>query len=228
MTVAARALIAGPAGDIAAGDIYGPCSRLNVSAVNSAFHGGQNARSYPTVTPQDISTIAASMNKTVMQSVQAALQTQVSSAETLITPLPCQQRVTSNHQPGTEAAQATITISEICTGTVYDTQQYHLIQSLNQQAQRQLGQGYSAVTATSQHQNIVMLHVTSAATYTYQMSGQQQKALFGLIAGKTNAQATSLLLYQPGIQSVALETTVTGHRLPSDPDRLHFIIVGAV
>jgi Baseplate J-like protein len=42
-TVAAHALATGPAGNIAGGDIYGPCCRLNVSAVNGPFSGG-NAR----------------------------------------------------------------------------------------------------------------------------------------------------------------------------------------
>jgi hypothetical protein len=39
-TVAAHAVLPGPAGNIRAGDIYGACCRLNVFAVNSAFTGG--------------------------------------------------------------------------------------------------------------------------------------------------------------------------------------------
>ncbi len=40
VTISAHASVPGPAGNIAAGAIYGPCCRLNVSAVNRAFHGG--------------------------------------------------------------------------------------------------------------------------------------------------------------------------------------------
>jgi hypothetical protein len=230
-TVLAHALTAGPAGDIAAGDIYGPCCRLNVSAVSSAFTGGQNARSYPTVTPHDITTAAASVTRTVMQSEQAALQTQVNSEETLITPLPCQENITPNHQPGTEATQVTITVSETCTGTVYDTPQYQtqLTQMMDQQAAK-LGQGYSltgaiqsTITYTTQHQNTVMLHVTSAATYAYQMSQDEQQQLAELVAGRNTAQATTMLLQVPGLQNVAITTTTKNNTLPTDARQIHII-----
>ena len=236
MTVEARALTPGPAGDIRAGDIYGPCCRVNVSAVSSAFTGGQNAKSYPTVSVQDISTAATSVSKTLVQSAQAALQTQVRPGETLITPLACQQHTTPNHQPGTEAVQVTITVSETCTGTVYNAQQYQnqLIQMMDQQAAKQLGAGYhlggaiqSTITATSQRQQSIQLHLTSAATYTYQMSQDEQQTLAQLVAGKSNAEATSLVLHQPGVQSVALAMTGTTQTLPTDPDNIHLIIVDA-
>lgn len=147
-----------------------------------------------------------------MQSAQTALQTQVSHEETLITPLPCQQRITSSQQPGSEAMQVTITASETCTGTVYNTQQYQnqLMHTMNQQAAKQLGQGYvltgaiqSSMSTTSQHQKSIALHVTCAATYAYQMSQEQEQALARLVAGKSTTQATDLLLHQPGVQTVA-------------------------
>jgi hypothetical protein len=232
MTVAAHALIAGPAGDIAAGDIYGPCCRLNVSAVNSAFSGGQNARSYQTVTQQDISTGAAGLTKSLGQSVQAALQTQVSSDETLITPLPCHQSTTPNHQPGSEATQVTITVSETCTGTTYNTQQYQdqLAQQMDQQAAKQRGQGYqrsgaiqSSITTTEQYHNSLTLHVTIAATYAYQMNQDQQQTLAQLVAGKSTTQATTTLLQVPGVQTVAISTNTKNDVLPSDPHQIHVI-----
>src|SRR5579883_3246322 len=45
-TVSAHAVVTGPAGNIVARDVYGPCCRLNVFAVSGPFHGGENARSY--------------------------------------------------------------------------------------------------------------------------------------------------------------------------------------
>ncbi len=231
-TIAAHALSAGPAGNIAAGDIYGPCCRLNVSAVSSAFTGGQSARSYPTVTAQDISTAAASLTKTIMQSAQAALQTQVNKNETLITPLPCHQNIAPNHQPGSEAAQVTITVGETCTGTTYNTQQYQdqLAQQMDQQATKQQGQGYqrsgaiqSSITTTEQHHNRIMLHVTIAATYAYQMNQDQQQALAQLVAGKSTTQATTTLLQVPGVQNVAISTNTKNDTVPSDPRQIHVI-----
>jgi hypothetical protein len=231
-TIAAHALSTGPAGDISAGDIYGPCCRLNVSAVNSAFTGGQNARRYPTVSTQDISTAAASLTKSVMQSEQAAIQTQVSRAETLITPFLCHQSLTPNHQPGSEAIQVTITINETCTGTAYNTQQYQhqLMQQMNQQAVKQQGQGYrltgavqSTITTTHQYRNSITLFVTSAATYAYQMGQDESQTLAQLAAGKSVAQATAMLLQVPGIQSVGISTNTRNNTVPNDPRQIHVI-----
>jgi hypothetical protein len=56
--VSAHAAITGPAGNIQAGDVYGPCCRLNVFAANGPFRGGQNARTYQIVTQQDINGVA--------------------------------------------------------------------------------------------------------------------------------------------------------------------------
>jgi hypothetical protein len=124
VTVAAHATMSGPGGNIAAADIYGPCCRLNVSAVNGAFVGGQNARTYRTVTQQDINTVASHLTASLDQSVQAALQTQVQNGETLVTPLPCRQKVQPDHQPGEEATQVHILVSETCTGEVYTYLKY--------------------------------------------------------------------------------------------------------
>src|SRR5260370_42029891 len=93
MTVTAHAVIGGPAGNIAAGDIYGPCCRLNVSAVNAPFTGGEEARDYQMVTQQDIDAVVSSLKTSLDQSVQAALQVQVHTDETLITLFPCQQSI---------------------------------------------------------------------------------------------------------------------------------------
>ncbi len=189
-SVTAYTTIIGPAGNIKAGDIYGPCCVQNISAVNSAFSGGQAAPDYQSVTQQDINTVAASLKKSLDQSAQAALQTQVQSSETLITPLPCQENVTSDHRPGEEATEVQVTVSETCSGVVYDTQAYQdaITQALDQQATKQLGEGYtligvvqSSITqiTTDQQQHIV-LHVTLAGTLDYELSQAQQQAIKGV------------------------------------------------
>ncbi len=228
-TVAAHAAVAGSAGNIAGGDIYGPCCRLNVSAVNGPFTGGVLARDYQTVTAQDIRTVASSLDKEVIQSAQAALQTQVHADETLITPPACQQHVTSDHQPGEEARQVQITVSETCRGMTYSTHAYQsrLTQIMNQQA----GDGYfsigeiqSSITqATVQDQHRTQLHVSMAQDYAYQINQDQQHRLKTLIAGKGKAQAISILLHVPGIQSVS----VSNATIPADTQHIRVIVVYA-
>ncbi len=234
-SITAHAVTTGPAGNIRAGDIYGPCCRLNVSAVNSAFTGGQAARDYRTVTQQDISTVATSLRKGLMQSEQAALQTQVRSEETLITPLPCQQSITPDHRPGEEATQVHIIVSETCTGTVYNTLHYQnqITQVMNQQARKQRGEGYSLtgtlhstiIQVAPAEQNHVTLQVSIAGTYAYQFTQEQVQSMQTLVRGKSTAQATNALLQLPGVQSVAISTTKKNAPLPTSEEHIHVLLL---
>jgi hypothetical protein len=232
-SVTAHTLTTGPAGNIQAGDIYGPCCVQNISAVNSAFSGGQAARDYQSVTQADISTVAASLKKSLDGSEQAALQTQVHGDETLVTPLPCQENVTSDRRPGDEATQVHVTVSETCSGVAYDTQAYQddITQMLNQQATKQLGEGYtliglvqSNVTQVTADQQHITLHVTLAGTYDYQLSQSQQQAIKAVIAGKSKKDATAALLHTAGVQSVSI-TSTQGDALPRDSNRIHIQII---
>ncbi|HEX6478208.1 MAG TPA: baseplate J/gp47 family protein [Ktedonobacteraceae bacterium] len=125
VTVSAHAMQAGPAGNIQAGDIYGPCCRLNVFAQNSrAFRGGQDARSFPMVTKADINGVAASLKVSLMQSVEASFQAQVRNDETLLMPR-CTPAITATHAIGEEATSLGVTVDDTCTGEAYNTQRLH-------------------------------------------------------------------------------------------------------
>jgi hypothetical protein len=233
-TVAAHTVITGPGGNIRAGDVYGPCCRLNVSAVSGPFTGGQEARDFQTVTQKDIDATVASLKNSVDQSVQAALKTQVAADQTLITPVSCQQSITPDHQVGEEATHVHVVLNETCTGATYNTQsfQHLLTQHMTQEASRQLGEGYTLtgtientiVEATPQVHGTVTLQVRSTASYAYQFTEQQQQHLKVMIAGKTKAQATSILLQGEGVQSVSLSLS-SGEQLPTDPGRIHLVFL---
>mgnify|MGYP001332727395 CR=1 FL=1 len=237
-TVTAHAVISGPAGNIKAGDIYGPCCRLNVSAVNAPFTGGQQARDYQMVTQQDIGTVASSLKVSLGQSMQAALQTQVHTGETLITPFSCQQSILPDHQPGDEAAQLTITVNETCTGMVYSTQAYHTLiaQIANQEAKKQLGDGYcltgevqSSVTqATPKDHGTFDLQVKIVGIWAYQFTQERQEHIKTLLAGKSKAQAIKALLHISGVQSVSIAIKNNGIILPTDSADIHlvFLVMG--
>jgi hypothetical protein len=70
-TVMAQALQTGPAGNIKANDLYGLCCRANVFVSNAAFHGGQNARTFPQVTAGDLANASATLTTSLSQSMQA-------------------------------------------------------------------------------------------------------------------------------------------------------------
>lgn len=118
VSVWAHAIDYGPAGNIAADDIYGACCRLLVQAVNSQFTGGHNAKDYPLVTKTDITTATSNLLSQVQ--VEMSLRTaNLSTGETLITPVPCTTHTFSNHKAGDEAAQVTVTVNESCSPSAY-------------------------------------------------------------------------------------------------------------
>ena len=234
-SVAAHAVLVGPAGNIAPADIYGPCCRLNLSAVSSAFRGGQLARDYPTVAVQDIQGTAASLSSSLQQSAQAAFQALVQPGETLITALSCQHSTSADHQPGEGAWQVQVTVSLSCRGAVYASQDAARLfaQGASQQARHILGATYTQVgdiqsrvmqTSILPSGNIA-LRVRLVSLWVAPFSPTQQAHLKALMVGKPRAEAITALLHTPGVQSVSLALTPDGAALPTDPGRIHLIFL---
>ena len=227
----AHAAAPGANGNIAAGDIYGPCCRLNLSAVNGPFTGGQDARSYPLVTQQDRDSTAAPLKTRVIQQVQTALQGQLHTDETLLTPAPCDPVTTTDHQPGEEAQHVTITVIETCTAVAYQTQAYHdLATHLSiQQAVKRLGLDYSlngdlqvTSTQTTVKGNSIEVQVACTGIWVYQFDQDRLQRLKSLIAGKSKAEATRFLLRQRGVKKAMLDDVST---LPTDTARISLLVV---
>jgi len=228
-SVPAHAITTGPLGNIRAGDIYGSCCRANVSAVNGAFTGGQNARTYQSVTVQDIKGVVAHVNTRIEQSVQAALQTQVQSTETLLTPLTCTQQVTPDHHIGDEAVHISVMVEGTCTGIVYNTQAFTTLTTYiaTQDAQQHVGTGYSTTTGVyctitghlSDH-SAIDLHVKVLSVWAYRFDEAQQQTIKAMIAGMSKDKAITTLLHLSSVQSVSL-TLTHGTTLPSDTQHIH-------
>ncbi|GHO77457.1 hypothetical protein KSD_52280 [Ktedonobacter sp. SOSP1-85] len=213
-SVSAHAIQAGPAGNLKVGAIYGPCCRVNISAVNGAFSGGQDARDYQTVTQHDIDTAGTSLKASLDQSTTAALQTQAQSTETLVTPLHCQQKTSADHQPGEEAASVHVALDEICTGIVYQTQalQTLITQALTAQSRQQLGTRYTPsgeMHITTTAQGAATVQATGTSIWIYQFSQTEQERMKARIAGKSQVQAKSLLLAHTGVQSASFSNNAT-------------------
>ena len=236
-TVAAHAVQVGPGGNIRAGDIYGPCCRLNVSAVNSSFSGGQNARTYPMVTRTDVDGTVSALTATLAQSVQAAFAAQVRPDETLITPVPCIPHVSTNHHVGDEATQVTVLVQETCTGETYETQavQTQVTQAVTAAAMQHLGASYTLegdvqvtvlhVTSHTDPHGDVLLQVKGTGVWAYRFTDAQLHTLALRIAGKSREQGTSLLLDTPGVSQVVMNVSGGTTTLPTDPTRIHLLVV---
>ncbi len=232
-TISAHAAITGPAGNIQAGDIYGPCCRLNVFAANGPFRGGQNARTYQTVTQQDINAFAAHVKTSLDQSVQAALQTQVQPTETLITPLTCTQKITPDHAAGEEAAQVQVEVDETCTAMAYTTQAFQMLAThmATRDAINQLGKGYitTGVQTTITHVSPTTHHgsdlqISCVSFWAYPFGPEQQQEIKAMIAGKDKGRATTTLLHLAGVQSVSISLN-NSTSIPTDAQHIHFIFL---
>ncbi|HLZ60079.1 MAG TPA: hypothetical protein VKR06_24280 [Ktedonosporobacter sp.] len=233
-SITAESTITGQASNMQAGAINGPCCRLQVSAVSSAFTGGQDARTYQTATKDDITQATSRLKTSLDQSVQAALQAQLRPDETLIQPLSCQSTAKPDKQPGEEATQVTMTVEETCKGAAYTTQQYQQIitQQTNQKAITELRDGYLLVGTVQSHINKVTpkpqgfeIQTAATATYAYQFDTEQQARIKSLIAGKSKAQAITLLTNFPGVQSVSIVIKNDAATLPTDSSALHIALL---
>ncbi len=227
-TILGHAATTGPTGNIRAGDIYGACCRLNVFVTNGAFHGGQDARTYQTVTTQDINSVVSSLKTSLDQSVQAALQTQIQPSETLITPLSCTSNVTPNHQLGEEATQVHVTMNETCTGTTYNTQTLTTLAThrATQDAEKRLGTGYTTtgVRITQVHTSNHGLDITSVSLWAYPFTQEQQSSIKARIAGTSKDKATTTLLHLTGVQSVSI-TFENGTTIPREVQHIHLLFL---
>jgi len=227
-TVLGYAVTPGLQGNIRAGDLYGACCRLNVFVTNGAFHGGQDARTYQSVTPQDINSVVNSLKTSLEQSVQVILQTQVQATETLLTPLSCTSNVTPDHQPGGEATQVHVTINETCTGTTYNTQAVTTLatQRATHDATKRLGTGYTmtGVRIVQGHRSNHSLEITGVSLWAYPFSQEQQSGIKAMIAGMSKDRATATLLRMAGVQSVAI-TLKNSTMLPRDAQQIYLLFL---
>src|SRR6266699_6632605 len=237
VTVSAHALVAGPKGNVPAYDINTACCATSVVAKNTeSFTGGAAAREYLVVTRADINTAVTSLLLVLSESENAALQAQLHPGEALITPS-CNPIVSSNHHPGDEAKQITITVSETCTGFAYAAHEVYAdaMQLLTAQATTTLGAEYALLgdiqitivhaTARDPRQGSVNMDVQVTGTWVYQITPAIQQRLSRLIAGKTTQQAGALLLQFPGIAGAQITLKGRNQTLPQDPRGIHLIVV---
>ncbi len=232
----ARAISAGPEGNIQAGDIFGPCCHQNISAANDVFTGGQVARDFPMVKQEDINIVKEALLNDMARSIMAVMQDQVHLDETLVTPLPCAQQITSDHLADVEAAQVSTTVQETCTGETYSTQDFSDLVKLmvSQEARKQLGEGYALVgniriiidNRASQKEGSIQLRVKGIGTWVYQFSQRQLDNLATQIAGKSKAQATHILLRLTTVQTLSINIiSKDSSILPNDPKQIRFLLL---
>ncbi len=236
VSVPAHAVIAGPAGNIPAADIYGPCCRLDVLVQNrTAFQGGQEARAFPMVSPADLNGTIAALKASLQESIQTAVAVQLHADESLLPPL-CTATVSATHAVGEEASQLRVSVAETCSGLAYSIQALHdlVTRVVTEQALRQWGGGYvlagrvevTMVKRASEggKQGSLTLQVTGRGAWVYQFTQAELQHLATLIAGKSTREARTILLGVAGVQSVTIQLNGAGvgtsSTLPGNPAQI--------
>ena len=234
-TVSAHAVTPGSKGNIPTGDINQSCCATSILVQNTApFYGGQDARDFQTVTKTDITNAATPLQATVTQGINATLQGQLKTNEALVT-LSCPITTTASNQPGQEATQVKVTVSETCSSIAYDTQtlETKVTALLTAQAIKKLGAGYSIlenpqITVTqATTAKRVMLSFTSVSRWVYALNSQEQNHIKKIIAGKTKEQALQRLYSLPGIEQVSMQFAGFGDdtSIPKNLSNIHLTII---
>lgn len=231
VTIAAHASSPGASGNIAAYAISQPCCAASVLVKNLApFTGGQDERNFQVVTQEDISMAATTLKANVSASTSAALEGQRMPGQAL-QPTPCTPTITTNHRPGDEATNVTVSVSQTCSAVFYNSQELttQAIARLTSQARHTLAAGYSrygtlrlTVTQARATQHTVILSYIAQATYVYQIN---QTRIQALVSGKPRLEALQLLSHMAGIKKVTISGISDNQELPTDLTRIHVLTV---
>ncbi len=236
VTVTAQAINSGTQGNIPARDINAGCCATAVLAVNlTPFSGGQDKRDFSFVTKSDIENAATPLKAALVQSVTAALQTQLSGQEQLAT-FPCAPQVSADHQVNDEAAQVKVTATLTCSAAAYSqtTLEQQATKLLTAQALKTVGPGfilYGATQITISHaiptRPTPTLVLSLSGIWTYTLSSSQQQHIKDLVKGKTYREALSILRSLPGIEKVSLAWDENA-KLPRDTKDIHVLLISGI
>ncbi len=238
-TVAAHSIQSGSSGNIAAFDINEPCCFASVLAKNTyPFTGGQDERTYPTVTQNDIHSISTVLKTALSQSVTGALQGQVNPPEQLFI-LPCTPTVTSDHRIGDDATRVKVTVSQTCSAVAYNREELaaKATAMLAARAKQTSGTGYSLfgtvhvsvkqASVTGTPHPLVFLLFEAKGTWVYALDRPEQLHIQRLIAGMSTPKAMLLVESLPGVAHAAIHFTGIGdpERVPKNTQDIHLVLV---
>ncbi len=233
VTISAHAVQTGNTGNIAAYDINSACCLASVLAKNPEhFTGGQDARDFQTVAKTDITNTSTSLKTIISASTKGALQGQLQPGEEIVM-LPCNPLIATDHQPGDEATQVQVTVSETCTAAAYNSQELKdtATKQLTSQAIKRLGEGYSlfgesqvTVTQISTARPTPTLTFSSHGSFVYGLSARPQERMKTLIAGKTTQEAVHILTSLPGVARASIQWG-DETKLPKDTGYIHVTLL---
>ncbi len=226
-TITGFAVNIGSAGNIRALDIVGSCCAAGITVKNTgAFTGGQNPQPNSIVQQSDINGAADALATSLTPGTQSDLQKQVKPNEQVVPgTFKCNKSTfNANHKAGDRAPNVTVTVAVTCTEEVYD-QQAALTMAANllkAQASKDPGSAYAltgnVVTEVTKAtvldaKGTVSLLVSAQGVWVYQFSEAVKQDFANHIANKSEQDAKTYLLGQPGISDVKIVIS-SGTTLP--------------
>ena len=225
-------------GNIPADDINQACCATSVLGRNTqSFHGGQDERTYTTVTQKDIHNISTVLKTTACTQHHRSLTRPTTPRRSITTPTlyaDCYQRSPARRgsntgqshrirnmqcnciqQPGTSNKSDNISCDP---GT---TKSRSRIQPLwNRTSFGHTGKRHQHNTP------LVFLSFQASGTWIYGFTHTAQEQIKHLIAGKTTQQALTLLASLPGVEQASIRLTGFGDdtRLPKAAGYIHLTI----
>jgi hypothetical protein len=227
VTVTGFAVNIGSAGNIGALDISGSCCATGITVKNGTFTGGQDPQAHAVVLQSDINGAADALTASLTPGTQSDLQKQVKPNQQVVpgTFKCAKSTFTANHVAGDHVPDVTVTVAITCKEEVYD-QQAALAMAANllkAQASKDLGPAYALtgniVTGVTKAMVVdttkgtVSLLVSAQGVWVYQFSNAVKQEFANHIANKSEQNARTYLLGQPGVSDVKIVIS-SGTTLP--------------
>lgn len=196
----------------------------------TAFGGGEDVY----VRQSDIDTATAPLVESLTAQAQSKTQQQELPGEQLAENMACSSLINPSNAPARHVMRLLATVSVHCQAMLYrpgvvDATAQGL---LAQDAQGQLSSSYQlAGKITTTVKRIVVdgtsvaFQVDARGTWVYSFNRQQLQNMAHLIAGLPQDEATALLLRQPGVSHVVIETSGgMGTALPQSPNDITMVV----
>ena len=236
--VSAHTINTGTSGNIPANDFTNiQCCATGILVQNlTAFTGGQNQQTYPYVQQSDIDSATNQLSNTLSHSGQTGVMEQISPGEQLISQINCVSSVKSNHGAGDKAANVTVTVTETCSGEVYNLQQARVVAEdlLKTDAMKSPGANYvlsGGITTTIFQVKLVnpdgkiSLMMMAEGVWVYKFSDAQKRQLAQSIAGKSEKDALAVLSAANGVRDVNVQINGgDGNTLPGDTKQITVVV----
>lgn len=242
--ISARAMNPGPGGNIKKYDVNGMYDFPNNASIYlinyQPFSGGRNGYNVTAVSQSDITNATDQLTQQLQSGLaadQAALKGQLASSEQLLDPanIKCQPSVKANRHAGDQAGDVTVTGTMTCSAIAYLPAKLQTY-GTDLLAKDAATQGSESYTLSGQTQEKIQDIFATGKTlsfdlnvqglYVLQLSPNMSARFASLVAGKTQADAQTILLKQTGVLKVSLQVAGGfGTALPSSAKDIHITIL---